>query len=55
MIWTPYDFHIDGAFSHSGVDVFTLLRTPAGWRVASISYTVDPEQRPDNPLAPPTL
>ena len=54
MIWTPYDFHIDGAFSHSGVDVFTLLRTLAGWRVASISYTVDPEQRPDNPLSPPT-
>lgn len=54
MIWTPYDFHIDGAFSHSGIDLFSLLRTPAGWRVASITYTVDPEQRPDNPLAPPT-
>ena len=52
MIWTPYDFHIDGRFSHSGVDVFTVVRTADGWRIASIAYTVDREPRDDNPLPP---
>ncbi len=52
MIWTPYDFHIDGRFSHSGVDVFTVVHTADGWRIASIAYTVDREQRDDNPLPP---
>ena len=52
MVWTPYDFHIDGRFSHSGIDVFTVVRTADGWRIASIAYTVDREQRDDNPLPP---
>lgn len=50
MIWTPYDFHMDGKFSHSGVDVFTAVHTEDGWRIASIAYSVDREQRADNPL-----
>ncbi len=53
-VWLPYDFYIDGELSHCGVDAFTLLRTNAGWRIASVSFTV--EQPPDcslHPVGPP--
>jgi hypothetical protein len=45
-----YDFTRDGAFSHCGTDVFELVRTPAGWRVAGGLYTVQPEGCPPSPL-----
>ena len=43
VVWTPYDFHIGGRFSHCGVDAFTLLRTPVGWRISGVAYTVERE------------
>lgn len=45
MVWLPYDFYVDGEWSHCGVDAFILLRRPDGWRIASIAWTV--EQPPD--------
>lgn len=54
-VWTEYDFHVDGRFSHCGIDAFQLVRTAAGWRVTSIIYTVvEPAARcKPNPLGPP--
>lgn len=34
-----YDFHIDGRFSHCGIDVFTLMLGPDGWRIGSVAFT----------------
>lgn len=53
MVWTPYDFHRDGVFSHGGVDIFTLVRTDAGWRIASLVFTVEPQPRSKNPAGLP--
>ena len=39
-VWTPYDFHVDGQWSHCGIDTFTLMRTGAEWRIAALAYTV---------------
>lgn len=54
MVWLPYDFYGDGEWSHCGVDVFTLLRTGEGWRIATITYSVlqPPDCRP-HPDGPP--
>jgi hypothetical protein len=41
MVWAPYDLWINETFSHCGVDVFTLIKASDGWRIASISYTVE--------------
>lgn len=41
VVWTPYDFHIDGRFSHCGIDAFQLLRTEAGWIITGGTYTVE--------------
>jgi hypothetical protein len=53
MVWTPYDFYLNGAFSHCGTDVFTLLKESEGWKIASITYNVVREGCPTSPLGPP--
>ena len=40
MVWAPYVFYRDGALSHTGVDVFNLLRTEDGWKIAGGVYSV---------------
>ncbi len=52
-VWTPYDFHRDGKFSHSGIDVFTLLFTEGRWRIATMAYTVEPEVPSAHPAGAP--
>ena len=41
MVWAPYDLWVNGAFTHCGVDVFTLIKKSSGWKIASVSYTVE--------------
>jgi hypothetical protein len=41
MVWAPYDLWINNQFSHCGVDVFTLISDKVGWKVASLSYTIE--------------
>jgi hypothetical protein len=53
MVWAPYDFHLNGQFSHCGIDVFTLLMGEGGWQVASITYNVVREGCSPSPLGPP--
>jgi hypothetical protein len=53
VVWAPYDFHIDGKFSHCGVDTFSLVRTATGWQISGISYTVEPTGCAASPLGPP--
>jgi hypothetical protein len=57
VVWTPYDFWIDGARSHCGVDAFTLARAGGTWRIEGIAYTVEftgcDEPPLRTPLTPP--
>jgi hypothetical protein len=53
VVWAPYDFHIDGKFSHCGVDTFGLVRTATGWQISGISYTVEQTGCAPSPLGPP--
>ncbi|WP_373514230.1 nuclear transport factor 2 family protein [Persicitalea sp.] len=41
QVWAPYNLWINDAFSHCGVDVFTLIKTVTGWRIAALSYTIE--------------
>ena len=40
-VWIPYDFHVNGAWSHCGVDTFTLVRVEGAWRIAGMAWTVE--------------
>lgn len=52
VVWGPYDFHNNGAFSHCGYDSFSLLKTAAGWKITYISDTREKEGC-SNPYGPP--
>jgi len=52
VVWTRYDFHLDGEFSHCGTDGVLLLRTDDGWRIASLAWTTEQDCEP-SPLGPP--
>ncbi len=54
VVWYPYDIYVDGEWSHCGVDIFNMIRTDDGWRIAVLQYNVQqpPECRP-HPDGPP--
>ncbi|WP_419934376.1 nuclear transport factor 2 family protein [Candidatus Palauibacter sp.] len=53
VVWTPYDFHVDGEFSHCGIDAVSLVHTGDGWRISSIAYTRERDGCAPSPLGPP--
>ena len=52
MVWMPYDFHIDGKFSHCGVDLFEFVKLNGAWKMANIMWTVEREGCEASPLGP---
>lgn len=50
-VWAPYDFWIDGKFSHCGIDAFDLIKTEEGWKLAGGVYTLESKCDP-SPLGP---
>ena len=52
VVWAPYDIHRNREFMHCGVDAFTLIRTPGGWRIATVTYTAEPTGCAPSPLGP---
>lgn len=53
-LWAPYDFWVDGKFSHCGVDAFEFVKTEEGWKIAGGTYTIEftCEPSPLGPLKP---
>ena len=41
-VWTPYQFYLDGKFSHCGVNSFQLVRVNKQWK---IQYLIDTRRR----------
>ncbi len=52
VVWMPYDFWVDGKFSHCGVDAFNLVKTAEGWKIAGGLYTVERTGCAPSPLGP---
>ncbi len=53
-LWAPYDFYRGIEFSHCGTDAFQLAKTPDGWKVVLVSYTVQmPPDCATHPEGPP--
>jgi hypothetical protein len=38
-VWTPYEFYINGKFSHKGVNAFTLFKDATGWKIVHLIDT----------------
>ncbi len=52
-VWGEYDFHLDGKFHHCGIDSFSMVKTPEGWKIAGIVYSVETTGCAPSPLGPP--
>lgn len=54
VVWLPYDIYVNEAWSHCGVDVFTMLRVDTAWRIANLTYSVEqPPACRAHPAGPP--
>jgi ketosteroid isomerase-like protein len=54
MVWFPYDLYVNGAWSHCGVDVFTLVKADGKWRIASMAWSAEqPPVCEKHPSGPP--
>jgi hypothetical protein len=54
IVWLPYDFYIDDAWSHCGIDTFTLVKQGDCWWIAALAYTVEqPPACARHPAGPP--
>ncbi|MGN6293902.1 MAG: nuclear transport factor 2 family protein [Chitinophagaceae bacterium] len=42
IVWTPYNFYLNGAFSHCGVNSFQLVKLDGAWK---IQYLIDTRRR----------
>jgi len=55
VVWTPYDFFLNHEFHHCGVNSFNLIRTDDGWKITSITYSMETATCADSPLGPPVF
>ena len=46
-VTAPYEVSKDGKTLHCGIDVFTLVKQEDAWKVASISWTAEPDACPE--------
>lgn len=53
IVWARYDFHRGSTFSHNGRDVYVLMKTDAGWKIASLVFTIEPGAASEHPDGPP--
>ena len=52
IVWTPYDFHSDGVFSHCGMNTFSMLKGNDGWKITGVVFSVQAENCDESPLGP---
>lgn len=54
MVWMPYDLYVNGAWSHCGADVFTLVKSGSVWRIAAMAWSAEqPPVCERHPAGPP--
>jgi hypothetical protein len=54
MVWMPYDLYNDGAWSHCGADVFTMVRTEGTWKITAMTWSAEqPPVCEKHPSGPP--
>ncbi len=53
VFWAPYDFHVNGEFSHCGIDSFQLIKRDERWLLTNLSWTVERTGCAESPLGPP--
>lgn len=47
VVWAPYKFYLGKKLDHCGIDIFQLMKTPDGWRIVSLFYSIKTGSCPD--------
>jgi hypothetical protein len=55
QVWAEYDFHLDGKFTHCGIDAFSLVKTESGGKVSGVACTVETTGCGASPPGPPAI
>jgi hypothetical protein len=42
-VWAPYDLWLNDQYSHCGVDAFIMLKGKQGWKIGTISFSIERE------------
>jgi hypothetical protein len=40
-VWAPYDLWVNDKYSHCGVDAFIMLKGNTGWKIGTISFSIE--------------
>jgi hypothetical protein len=51
-VWTRFDLHRDGVFSHCGINNFSMLNTDSGWVITGVVFSIEVENCAPSPLGP---
>jgi hypothetical protein len=46
VVWGEYEFHIDGEFSHCGIDAVDLAKVDGVWKIVNWMWTVERDNCP---------
>lgn len=49
VLWTPYEFRVGGEFQHCGTNIVNFVKTSAGWKISSVTFSVMREGCPTPP------
>jgi hypothetical protein len=41
VVWTSYEFWVEGKTSHCGVDVFEMIKQDGRWRIGNLMWTIE--------------
>ncbi|GAB5500084.1 MAG: hypothetical protein PsegKO_23950 [Pseudohongiellaceae bacterium] len=52
VFWAPYDLHVDGEFSHCGIDVLNLIKIDEQWKIGHAMWTIQRQGCAASPLGP---
>lgn len=52
IVWTPYDFHNAGVFSHCGMNTFSMRKEHDGWKIIGVVFSVQTDDCEASPLGP---
>ena len=39
-VWVPYEFYLNGKFSHKGVDIFLFVKIGEEWKIQTLMYNM---------------
>ena len=45
-VWTPYDFHANGEYSHCGVNNFSMMRSDERWIITGVVFSIEADCGP---------